>query len=192
MTSTRKNPVQFVSLISRTDKPLYIQSFLSDTDAIAKDTNEEEVEVAGEETNKSVQPTTTINNFLKFNFFSHMALDIFSSPTSLALREQQQQQNSNGVLLLFIQDQVIVYGYESNNGLKIVVGMDQSATINQDNLHKFITSVYKLYLRVVCNPFRNFTANEHDESANYGNEEEDVLNSHKFDEGVKKLVDGFI
>ncbi|KAI5958626.1 hypothetical protein KGF57_002471 [Candida theae] len=187
MTSTRKNPIQFVSLISRTDKPLYIQSFLPELNSGTKEASSE-----GQQP-ESVQSTSTINKFLKFNFFSHMALDIFSSPTSLALREQQhqhQQQNSNGVLLLFIQDQVIVYGYESNNGLKIVVGMDQSATINQDNLYKFITSVYKLYLRVVCNPFRNFGTNEQTQQEE--SNEEDVLNSPKFDQGVKKLVDDFI
>ncbi|CCG21846.1 hypothetical protein CORT_0B01270 [Candida orthopsilosis Co 90-125] len=184
MSSTRKNPIQFVSLISRTDKPLYIQSFISEIGSNPKEANTDG-------TTESVQSTSTINKFLKFNFFSHMALDIFSSPTSLSLREQQQQQqNTNGVLLLFIQDQVIVYGYESNNGLKIIVGMDQSAIINQDNLYQFITSVYKLYLRVVCNPFKNFGIGQQDEQED-GNEE-DVLNSPKFDEGVKKLVDNFI
>jgi len=184
MTSTRKNPIQFVSLISRTDKPLYIQSFLPEIAPAPK-------ELTTDEPTESVQSTSTINKFLKFNFFSHMALDIFSSPTSLALREQQQQQqNSDGVLLLFIQDQVIVYGYESNNGLKIIVGMDQSASVNRDNLHKFITSVYKLYLRVVCNPFRNFGTSRQDEQEN--SNEEDVLNSPKFDQGVKKLVDEFV
>ena len=135
MTSTRKNPIQFVSLISRTDKPLYIQSFLPEIAPAPK-------ELTTDEPTESVQSTSTINKCLKINFFSHKAQDIFSSPTSLALREhQQQQQNSDGVLLLFIQDQVIVYGYESNNGLKIIVGMDQSASVNRDNLHKFITSV---------------------------------------------------
>lgn len=189
MASTRKNPIQFVSLISRTDKPLYIQSFIPELDQDhPKEHNSDEQQ------HQSVQSTSTINKFLKFNFFSHMALDIFSSPTSLSLREQQQQQNPNGVLLLFIQDQVIVYGYESNNGLKIIVGMDQSVTINQDNLYKFITSVYKLYLRVVCNPFRNFglVNGQQDKQENENENEEDLLNSPKFDQGVKKLVDDFV
>ena len=38
---------------------------------------------------------------------------------------KQQDTHQNGdqipVILLFIQDQVMVYGYETNNGLKIVI-----------------------------------------------------------------------
>ena len=47
-----------------------------------------------------------------------------------------------------------------------------------------------LQLRVVCNPFRNFGTSRQDEQEN--SNEEDVLNSPKFDQGVKKLVDEFV
>lgn len=99
--------VEFVSLISRDDKPLYIQSFDTDIDKSNSEIN-----------------AKNANKFLKYNFLSHMALDIFASPSSLSLREQQQNVEENGgVLLLFIQDDIPVYGYETNNGLKIVLGL---------------------------------------------------------------------
>ena len=101
--------VNFVALISRDDKPLYIQSF---------DLGLPEKQITKDDANK----------FLKYNFLSHMALDVFSSPMSLSLREQQQQQHlGDGILLLFIQDEVMVYGMETNNGLRIVVGVSEGA-----------------------------------------------------------------
>ncbi|CAK9439859.1 uncharacterized protein LODBEIA_P39590 [Lodderomyces beijingensis] len=183
--STATNPIQFISLISRSDELLYIQSFQSASKTTA------------------AKPThSETNRFLRFNFFSHMALDIFLSPTSLALREQQSQQQGDdqydGVLLLFIQDQVMVYGYESNNGLKIIVGVDQAISVDVRRLRKLINDVYRLYLRILCNPFRNFGKNsaaERDESgAEAGGHEgeTEILKGTKFDSGVESLVESFV
>ncbi|KAI3406864.2 hypothetical protein KGF56_000325 [Candida oxycetoniae] len=175
---TKSNPIQFVSIISRTDKPLYIQSFLPDSDSGSESGSH----------SLSLSPSA-MNQFLKFNFFSHMALDIFTSPTSLSLREQQQQGDSaDGILLLFIQDQVIVYGYESNNGLKIIVGVDQKVSVQLDALSKFIKDVYRLYLRRICNPFRNFGI---ETRSSIEDKEDEALNSPKFHNKVKELVENF-
>lgn len=150
--------VSFISLISRSDQPLYIQLFLPGSNDPA-----------------------TANEFLKFNFLSHMGLDVFSSPTSLTLREQQQQHQSNqGVapiyLLLFIQDGILVYGYETNNGLKILVGLVEPETT--ERLNQLFLKIHKCYLRAVCNPF-NGGVEDADKS---------IENSATFDRNLKQVV----
>lgn len=148
--------VLFVSLISRDDKPLYIQSF--DTDLEAAD-----------ETVKA----QNANKFLKYNFLSHMALDVFSSPISLSLKEHQ----TDGVLLLFIQDDVSVYGFETNNGLKIVVGMgDEEPAMS--TVKTLFSSIHKRYLRTICNPFSDLS----------GSTNENLLQTPSFDKGIGQIV----
>ncbi|PSK40415.1 hypothetical protein C7M61_000052 [Candidozyma pseudohaemuli] len=148
--------INFVSLISRDDKPLYIQLF-DVGDALGKD---------------------DANRFLKYNFLSHMALDVFLLPMSLNLREQQQPQSHDGILLLFIQDEVMVYGMETNNGLKIVVGVGEGEPLLAD-LKEVFSKLYKVYLRQICNPFTDLEKGE------------DVLQTKRFDSGVKAIVDAF-
>lgn len=165
--------VQFVSLISRNDRPLYIQSFDDNFDQF---------------------DSKNANKFLQYNFLSHMALDIFASPSSLSFREQQQNIDDNGgVLLLFIQDDVAVYGYETNNGLKIILGLGNAEKEQpEDNdetkpvykkvkLKDLFALIHKRYLRTICNPFANLQAGPEESEA--------VLQSPSFDKGVKKLVD---
>ncbi|RCK56338.1 hypothetical protein Cantr_05947 [Candida viswanathii] len=191
-TTTNTNPIQFISLISRTDRPLYIQAFNIDDDALKTTTNKETTTTA---TNANA------NKFLKFNFLSHMALDIFASPSSLSLREQQSQsqhQQSKGgsggagdisTILLFIQDQVMVYGYETNNGLKIVVGLDQNYLIDQKSLDKLFLDVHKCYLRTIFNPL-NSIAN--DGSGDAADDGEILLQSSTFDKNIKNLVSSYV
>lgn len=198
------NPIQFISLISRNDKPLYIQAF---------NIGEEEEEKQGEKQEGNTTPMnhTNADKFLKYNFLSHMALDIFTSPSSLSLREQQQQQDThqNGdqipVILLFIQDQVMVYGYETNNGLKIVIGLDQTRNFNDNGngnhqnsltkLRKLFLDVQKCYLRTIFNPLNQIYINLGTGiSLNDDNVDDDdsILQSPTFDRNIKKLVNSYI
>lgn len=179
--------IHFISLISRNDKPLYIQAF--DEEPNADGTTEVKSEAA--------------NRFLKYNFLSHMALDIFSSPTSLSLREQQQ--DSEGVLLLFIQDEVTVYGYETNNELKIIVGMGINSEIagpstvsrnsssltrtpsttsksSKNTLKDLVLQIHKCYLRTIFNPFNNLKMD------NDGDDNESILASTTFDKNMHRIV----
>lgn len=144
--------IHFVSLISREDKPLYIQSF-----------DAEEHDEAGRRKNA--------NDFLKYNFLSHMAVDVFSLPLSLSLREEQQQ---SSVLLLFIQDDVAVYGTETNNGLKIVVGYGEEPVLA--DVAALCQRIHKCYLRTICNPFTELL------------DKEQVLLSPRFDKGIRDIV----
>lgn len=199
------NPIQFISLISRNDKPLYIQAFNIG--------EEEEEEKQGEKQEGNTTPMnhTNADKFLKYNFLSHMALDIFTSPSSLSLREQQQQQDThqNGdqipVILLFIQDQVMVYGYETNNGLKIVIGLDQTRNFNDNGngnhqnsltkLRKLFLDVQKCYLRTIFNPLNQIYINLGTGiSLNDDNVDDDdsILQSPTFDRNIKKLVNSYI
>lgn len=198
------NPIQFISLISRNDKPLYIQAFNIG--------EEEEEEKQGEKQEGNTTPMnhTNADKFLKYNFLSHMALDIFTSPSSLSLREQQQQQDThqNGdqipVILLFIQDQVMVYGYETNNGLKIVIGLDQTRNFNDNGngnhqnsltkLRKLFLDVQKCYLRTIFNPLNQLYINLGTGiSLNDDVDDDDsILQSPTFDRNIKKLVNSYI
>ena len=202
--STSINPIQFISLISRNDKPLYIQSF----------------NIGDEEDDGTNMNPINADKFLKYNFLSHMALDIFTSPSSLSLREQQQQQqqqdknhqngdNQISIILLFIQDQIMVYGYETNNGLKIVIGLDQTinSTIITNNNEEFLTKLRKLfldiqkcYLRTIFNPLNQiYTTLETgigktvDNDNDYDNDydDENILQSPTFDRNIKKLVNSY-
>ena len=198
------NPIQFISLISRNDKPLYIQAF-----NIGEE-EEEEKQEEKQEGNTTPMNHTNADKFLKYNFLSHMALDIFTSPSSLSLREQQQQQDThqNGdqipVILLFIQDQVMVYGYETNNGLKIVIGLDQTRNFNDNGngnhqnsltkLRKLFLDVQKCYLRTIFNPLNQIyinlgtgiSLNDDDDG------DDSILQSPTFDRNIKKLVNSYI
>lgn len=179
--------IHFISIISRNDKPLYIQAFVEEPNADG--TTEVKSEAA--------------NRFLKYNFLSHMALDIFSSPTSLSLREQQQ--DNEGVLLLFIQDEVTVYGYETNNELKIIIGMAINSELavpssvsrnsssltrtpsttsksSKNTLKDLVLQIHKCYLRTIFNPFNNL------EMDNDGDDNESILASTTFDKNMHKIV----
>lgn len=153
--------ILFVSLISRDDKPLYIQSFDADADEI----------------NDKVK-TQNANKFLKYNFLSHMALDVFLSPVSLSLREQQQ---SDGVLLLFIQDDVTVYGLETNSGLKIVVGTGEEEPA-MTRIKQLFSSIHKCYLKTICNPFSDFST---------GASNDGMLQTPRFDKDLLGIVSGW-
>ncbi|EER32137.1 conserved hypothetical protein [Candida tropicalis MYA-3404] len=189
-TPINQNPIQFISLISRTDKPLYIQAF--NIDDLPSSTNDSTIDK-----NKITTTNSNANKFLKFNFLSHMALDIFASPSSLSLREQQQQQQVQNkgdlnTVLLFIQDQVMVYGYETNNGLKIVVGLDQNYQINHKNLDKLFLDIHKCYLRTIFNPLNGIINNSPINTFDHVDEGEILLQSSTFDKNIKKLVNSFI
>lgn len=196
--------IQFVSLISRNDVPLYIQSF--DIGPVNSET------------------TQDANKLLKYNFLSHMALDIFASPSSTSLREQQQDVEENGgAILLFIHDEITVYGYETNTGLKIVVGFglnekssgpdgdsnddtdgeldlkelkgsvtesgkesakdsakDAPTTKRDWKLKDLFSQLHKCYIRTICNPFTTLTGNAEDH--------ETILQSAKFDTSIGQIV----
>lgn len=166
--------IQFVSLISRQDKPLYIQSFVENAAG--------DLELAKE---------AQTNTLLKFNFLSHMGLDILTSPTSLNLREQQQRyhetQGSKPLdppvyLLLFIQDNISVFGYETSNGVKIIVGL--ANTNELEGLNSLFRSIHKSYVRCVCNPFNNMKFNHLDDAGAQDN----VLQSATFDHNITSIV----
>lgn len=148
MIGKEDKPICFISLISRDDKPMYIQSFEHKDDT---------------------------NNFLKYNFLSHMALDILASPASISIREEQQNTDiTGGALLLVVQDQVTVYGYETSTGFKIVIGLDNDHKIPEKLIKELFLEVHGKYLKTICNPFLE--------------ENTDALQTGSFDKKVKMIV----
>lgn len=82
------------------------------------------------------------NEVLKYNFLSNIAIDLFKQ--------------INTIELLFIQDGLNIYGYETNTGVKIVVGT--SAEIEPASFQGKFKQVQRLYLQLVLNPFqKDFT-----------------------------------
>lgn len=169
MSEDEDKKICFISFVSRDDKPLYIQAFGLEDEEAATGTKEN-----GEGMNK----------LLKYNFLSHMALDIIASPTSIGIREQQQDGDiKSGAVLLVIQDDVTVYGYESNTGLKILIGFDnQTSGINEPhqeshfNLKRLFNEVHKIYIKTVCNPFLEVDGNENE------------LQTTTFDKRIKRIA----
>lgn len=165
MSGYEDKAICFISFISRHEKPLYIQSF----------------DLFPEKDDKHAT-----NNFLKYNFLSHMALDIITSPSSVSIREQQQDGDiRNGAVLLLVQDNVTVYGYESNTGLKIIIGFNNQAHIKKDEtqlmpLRELVLSIHKVYVKTICNPFKDLATDL---------DEEQILQTPKFDKSIKDIVD---
>lgn len=144
--------ILFVALISRDAKPLYMQMFNSSPKrldpAVSVPGSAESVPnpVPIQESTEN-RPKNDAGTFLKYNFLAHMALDIFAAPVALASRESL----PDGVILLFVQDDVAVYGMEANSGLKIVVGT--SDEMDSGALLRLFRRLHRAYVRTVCNPF---------------------------------------
>lgn len=76
-----------------------------------------------------------------------------------------------------IQDDVTVYGYESNTGLKILIGFDNVSSVTPKDLKGLFGDVHKVYIKTICNPFLEV-----------GGEEGEVLQTPTFDKRIKELV----
>ncbi|CDK27973.1 unnamed protein product [Kuraishia capsulata CBS 1993] len=163
--------IRFVSLITRDNRPLYVQPF-SQYEGLSADqelgqkseATAEDPEITTDRSTEGVPAETTgttdttkeqtisfideqnVNELLKYNFLSHMSLDIFESPFY--------ERAPKGGNLLFIQDGIYVYGFETNTGLKIVLGTSEKE-ISEDALAEVFKDIHKAYLRLICNPFRS-------------------------------------
>lgn len=84
------------------------------------------------------------NEILKYQFLSNMALDIFLSPFF---------EGEQGIpVLLFIQDGINIYGYETNTGLKILIG---SSSEIDESFGFIFKKLHRLYLNLIVNPFQS-------------------------------------
>jgi len=97
-----------------------------------------------DKTSKSLVDELNGNETLKYQFLSNMALDIFLSPF---------YEGEQGIpILLFIQDGINIYGYETNTGLKILIGTSNEINSSFQIIFK---KLHKLYLNLIINPFQN-------------------------------------
>lgn len=86
-------------------------------------------------------------------------MDIFESPCN-DVSDVKGDQPSN---FLFAQDGISVYGFESNTGLKIVIGCHARGDITAQLIevselltftnNEIFGDIHRAYLRVVCSPF---------------------------------------
>lgn len=151
--------VAFVSLISRDGRPLYIYN------------NGER-----EEDGKGKGEGEGIENFLKYNFLSHMSLDVFESTYAPNTSEKPG--------LLFVQDGVFIYGYEMSIGVKVVVGIirdkitleewNEKDLTELDYVKNIIDGVCKEFVRYSCSSFREGPIEE--------------INSNIFDKRISKVI----
>lgn len=102
-----------------------------------------------------------LNNTLKFNTFSNIALDYFDS--SLYQWKPVKTTNQTSIKLLFDIEKVAVFAmWIKLTGLKIIIGFDSNSkfTLNNDPLVLAIfEKVKKLYVKVKSNPFLNVSEN---------------------------------
>lgn len=179
--------INFVSLISRDNQPLYIQQFSpyepkeddfkdSSKSKDDKDGSKPAVESNNSEQISFVKPETRANELLKYNFLSHMALDVFDSP--MAPMAEVEPAPGRIYQLLFVHEGIFVFGQETNTGLKIVVGCSRNENIVKDSpgLNDVFQKVYKVYLRLICNPFIGSDTIDQD------------IDNSQFDERVKRIV----
>ncbi|QPG74921.1 hypothetical protein FOA43_002259 [Brettanomyces nanus] len=161
--------IYFVSLISRENQPLYIQPFSPfEEKEESKDKNKDI---------SFVDEGTRENELLKYNFLSHMALDVFDSPF-MPMAETEPRPGRT-YRLLFVQDSVFVFGQETNTGLKIVVGgsRDENEYNKQETgLNEVFKQIYRAYLRLICNPFID------------SEKIDDEIESTQFDRRIKEIV----
>lgn len=188
--------IRFVSLISRENKPLYIQSFT-------------ESDINNETSAETEPDSIEMNELLKYNFLSHMSLDVFESPFA----PSGILNNTGKPALLFVQDGILVYGIETQTGLKIVIGCSRfEKTINEEDeddkstdaarifekednlgslqgfaekdvkeamdLQVVINKIKKEYVRYTCNPF-------------FDVKKQEEISNPKFDLNIKKIVEDF-
>jgi len=106
------------------------------------------------ETKSFIDERTKENELLKYNFLSHMALDVFDSPFMPAAETEPKAGRTYN--LLFVHDGVFVFGQETNTGMKIVLGCsreEHTTDQSERNLNGVFKKVNRAYLRLVCNPF---------------------------------------
>lgn len=91
-----------------------------------------------------------------------MSLDVFTSPSFDNVQ--------NTVQLLFVKDLINVYGYQTNTGLKIIVGTNFEVDKNSTIFNK----IHLVYLNLIINPFQT---------------EEIKINKDSLDEKILKIVE---
>lgn len=191
MSTKLKAPIYFVALITRDNKPLHIQSFsgvessTAESEKVPLGTNlipqeeekssdqvkkQEDADSKIEEELSSFMDERKANELLKYNFLSNMALDMFSS------RFMEPDSLESQSALLFVEDGISVYGYETNTGLKIVIGTVTKGENLSTVLDEVFISLYKLYLRLICNPFQPLDENS-------------LVSSNKLEKSIVSIVD---
>lgn len=95
----------------------------------------------------------SVNNELKFNAFSNMALDYFESDLYEWISISQ---DCPDIKNLFQLEGVCVYGkLIRQTSLKIVIGFSSDLQQKDKDILSAFDKVSKLYLRCKCNPFVN-------------------------------------
>ncbi|KAH3672720.1 hypothetical protein WICMUC_004126 [Wickerhamomyces mucosus] len=128
------------------NKPLHIQPIqhLKGEETLVS----EQIQQDGSESHESIPNSNDneleMNDLLKYHFLSNMALDIFLSDFY--------EGDVGKPSLLFIQDGLNVYGYETSTKLRILIGTGFKITPDFINIFK---QIQRVYLNVVLNPFQN-------------------------------------
>ncbi|OBA15208.1 uncharacterized protein OGAPODRAFT_9453 [Ogataea polymorpha] len=116
----------------------------------------------------------TANELLKYNFLSHMSLDIFESPFAQPAPDPNTKKT---YVLLFVQDGVYVFGHQTSTGLRIVVGATRAENeLPDEGLNGVFADIQRAYLKLVCNPFRTIES------------ENEEIDNPRFDRQIKEAV----
>ncbi|CEP24752.1 hypothetical protein BN1211_5664 [Cyberlindnera jadinii] len=143
------NDIFFIALISRDiDPPVGEEQLLSER--VDEQTGHEPAESGRQE-------VSLVNNTLRCHFLANMALDVFLSPL---------YGGECGVpSLMFVQDGINVYGYETNTGLKILIGTDGELDQSYETIFK---QIHRIYLGLLLNPFNTGDSSSSTPTFNHG------------------------
>ncbi|ODV94834.1 hypothetical protein PACTADRAFT_50690 [Pachysolen tannophilus NRRL Y-2460] len=203
--------IYFVSLISKDNRPLYIQHFFpyesldnsidrqidEETGVESENPVDKKKSVSEDDETSTVQDylakqegiendlslldgKSSSNELLKYNFLSHMALDIFESP----FYDSEENTNKN---LLFIQDGIAVYGYATSTGFKVVLGSSAKENIS-DVLYPLFRQIHRTYIKLISNPFYQQYQLEDKTGNKNGGLDEGGIDNLKFSESIKRIV----
>ncbi|KAK9237503.1 Sedlin, N-terminal conserved region-domain-containing protein [Lipomyces kononenkoae] len=164
--------IYLVALMGRDNNPLYVRGFLSETDSTSISG---EPEPAGNGDGGSVgavstKLSTSRDRELRYHFLAHISLDVFAA-------RLPQKTSDSDFGLLFVQDEIAMYGWMTNTGVKIVLGFASGEIIGSE-IRSIFRAIHFAYISLVCNPF-------------YSVDERRPIHSRKFDINVRRIVDAW-
>ncbi|KAK9364759.1 Sedlin, N-terminal conserved region-domain-containing protein [Lipomyces kononenkoae] len=164
--------IYLVALMGRENNPLYVRDFVPET---ASTPISREPEPAGNGDSGSVEAvstkiSTSRDRELRFQFLAHISLDVFAA-------RLPQKTSDSDFGLLFVQDEIAMYGWMTNTGVKIVLGFASGEIIGNE-IRSIFRAIHFAYISLVCNPF-------------YSVDERRPIHSRKFDINIRRIVDAW-
>ncbi|KAK9470303.1 Sedlin [Dipodascopsis tothii] len=140
--------IEIVALMGRENNPLFVEVYGPSSQSIS-----------------SRDPKS-----LRYHFLAHISLDIF-------VAKLPQKTTDSDFGLLYVQDDIAMYGWMTNTGVKIVLGFASGDVVGND-IKSIFRAIQHAYISLVCNPFYNL-------------DERKMITSKKFENSIKRIVEAW-